>query len=210
MQQSQLYLLNYMYFIFTAKVERIIKLTLLFLYHSLFFIGTGKKSLKKFCQRNSKKTSYLYLSLLFLPLERTLLEKPQLKAQRSVTLFPVTDNWILELHFKHSKWKLIDGIERFATTERGHRLQRIWIQCRKSNGIQQEHSTKFGRLSCSHMLQVFTATEGATTGDYMWASILQRMHRTTDKWKVIYLYLKCVSQKILTPVYFHCHCKIKL
>ena len=167
-------------------MERIIKQTLLFLYHSVFFIASGKKFLKKFCQTNGKNTLFSYLSLFFLAIEKSFLEKPQ-RAQRSVTLFPVTDNWILELHFKHSKWKLINGVKRFATTERGRRLQRIWIQCRKSNSIQQEHSTKCGRLSCSHMLQVFTATEGATTSDYMWPSVLQGMHRTTDKWKVIYI-----------------------
>ena len=168
-------------------MERNIKPTLLFLHHSLFFIASGKKFLGNFCQTNSKNTLFFYLSLFFLAIERFLEKQPQSRAQRSVTLFPVTDNWLLELHFKHSKWKLINGVKRFATTERGRRLRRIWIQCRKSNSIQQEHSTKCGRLSCSHMLQVFTATEGATTSDYMWPSVLQGMHRTTDKWKVIYI-----------------------
>lgn len=169
-------------------MERNVEKTLLFFYCSQFCIALGKKFLKKLCQRNNKKPQlFLSLSLLFLILVKRNPEKPQSLTQGTAqqTLFSVTDNWVLVLHFKHTKWKLINGDIPGATSEQGHGLRRIWIRCRKSDSIQQTHCTKSSRPSCTDMFNVFPDTEGATTSYYMWPSLLQRVHRSTDKWKVI-------------------------
>lgn len=88
------------------------------------------------------------------------------------------------LHHKHGKWKSKDDSSRTAyKSANGHGLRRR-IRCRKSNCLQQESCSKCCGTECPHVLKMFIATEATTASHHLQPSLLQELHRTTDKWKV--------------------------
>lgn len=127
---------------------------------------------------------YILTSHLDLVRRKEFLSREQ-STSRTITLVTTNICILLILSRKHGKWKSINGTNRTAlNSDSGHRLRRV--QCRKGNSIQQqEKCSKYSRLSCTHMLQVYTAIEGTTTSYYLWPPLLQALHRTTYKWKVI-------------------------
>ena len=96
----------------------------------------------------------------------------------------ITDTFLCTLYpRKHGKWKLRNGFSRTANKfVSRHGLW--WIQCRKSNCIQHKSCFECCRTERSKMLKMYAATERTATSNYVRPSLLQELHRTTDKWKV--------------------------
>ena len=78
---------------------------------------------------------------------------------------------LLFILLKRTKWKLNGSVHR-------------WLQCWHGDSLWQSRTPQTARLSSTNMFEVRTYSARAKTSDSMWSSLLQTMHRTTDKWKV--------------------------